>query len=245
MTTPTRRRLDLLLVERGLFGTRAAAQAAIAAGHVTVDGVVASKASAATQSDAILSATPAHPYVSRGGLKLAAALDQAGIDVKGRVCLDVGASTGGFTDVLLRRGAARIYAVDVGHDQLHASLRRHPEVVSLEGTDIRSLRPERFDPRPDLAVIDVSFISLALVLPQTLAVAARPCDLIALIKPQFELKRSDLKKGIVRDPQLRAAACEKITGFLKGSGCEIRALLPSPVTGGDGNVEFLIVAHCR
>jgi 23S rRNA (cytidine1920-2'-O)/16S rRNA (cytidine1409-2'-O)-methyltransferase len=241
----TRRRLDLLLVERGLIDTRAGAQAAIAAGRVTVDGVVAVKPSAATRSDAVLHAAPAHPYVSRGGIKLAAALDRAEIAVAGRVCLDVGASTGGFTDVLSSRGAARVYAVDVGRGQLHKSLRGRAGVISFEGADIRSVDTACFDIRPNLVTIDVSFISLELVLPAAIAIAAHPSDIIALIKPQFELTRRDLKKGIVRDPQRQATACDTVAAFLKGAGCEVISVFPSPIAGGDGNVEFFVIARCR
>jgi 23S rRNA (cytidine1920-2'-O)/16S rRNA (cytidine1409-2'-O)-methyltransferase len=164
-----RRRADLLLVERGLFESRARAQAAIAAGLVTADEVIVPKASSEVAVNAVLRAAPEHPWVSRGGVKLAAALDQAGIDVRGRVCLDVGASTGGFSDVLLVRGARLVYAVDVGHGQLHHRLRARPDLVLFEATDIRALAPAQLPERPDLVVIDVSFISLKLVLRAALA----------------------------------------------------------------------------
>ena len=161
----------------------------------------------------MLRATPAHPYVSRGGVKLAAALDHFGFDPRGRVCLDVGASTGGFTQVLLERGARKVYAVDVGRGQLHESLRARPEVVALEETDIRTLSPARFDEPPDLVTVDVSFISLKLVLPPALALAKAPAQLVALIKPQFEAGRAALKKGVVRDPAVHAAVCDDIAGL--------------------------------
>jgi 23S rRNA (cytidine1920-2'-O)/16S rRNA (cytidine1409-2'-O)-methyltransferase len=235
-----RRRADLLLVERGLFESRAKAQAAIAAGLVTADDAVVAKASAEIALDAVLKATPAHPYVSRGGVKLAAALDH-GIAVSGRVCLDVGASTGGFTEVLLERGARRVYAVDVGRDQLHARLRGYPQVVSLEGSDIRTL--DRLPEQPDLVVIDVSFISLKLVIPAALRLATPTVDIVALIKPQFELTRSDLKKGIVRDAALHRAVCDDIAAFLVAQGCPVIATLPSPIAGGDGNREFFVIAR--
>jgi 23S rRNA (cytidine1920-2'-O)/16S rRNA (cytidine1409-2'-O)-methyltransferase len=238
-----RTRLDLLLVKRGLFETRAGAQAAIAAGQVTVDGKVAAKPAAPTNVDAIINAAPAHPYVSRGGIKLSFALDQSAIVVSGRTCIDVGASTGGFTQVLLERGAARVYAVDVGHGQLHPSLRQQAKVISLEGSDIRTIAAELFDPRPDLVTIDVSFIALEQVLPAVFAIVARPCDIVALIKPQFELTRRDLKKGIVRDPQRQAAACNKVVAFLKAAGCEVISIFRSPITGSDGNVEFFVIAR--
>ncbi len=201
-------RIDRLLVERGLFDSRAKAQAAIAAGLVTANDATVRKASEEIALDAALRATPAHPYVSRGGVKLAAALDHFGFDPNGRVCLDVGASTGGFTQVLLERGARRVYAVDVGRGQLHESLRARREVVSLEQTDIRTLSPSQLDEPPDLITIDVSFISLKLVLPAALALAKTPAQLIALIKPQFEAGRSHIKKGIVREPAVHAAVCD-------------------------------------
>jgi 23S rRNA (cytidine1920-2'-O)/16S rRNA (cytidine1409-2'-O)-methyltransferase len=235
-----RRRADLLLVERGLFESRAKAQAAITAGLVTADDAVVAKASAEIALDAVLKATPAHPYVSRGGIKLAAALDH-GIAATGRVCLDVGASTGGFTEVLLERGARRVYAIDVGRDQLHARLRGHPQVVSLEGSDIRTLDP--LPEQPDLVVIDVSFISLKLVIPAALRLAAPTVDIVALIKPQFELTRGDLKKGIVRDEALHRAVCDDIAAFLVAQGCAVIAALPSPIAGGDGNREFFVIAR--
>jgi len=239
----TRRRIDVLLVERGLFESRARAQAAIAAGRVTADGASVTKPSSEVRADAVLAAQPAHPYVSRGGLKLAAALEAGETDPAGRICLDIGASTGGFTQVLLERGAKRVYAVDVGHGQLHASLRGRPDIVSLEGTDIRDLTPERLREAPELIAIDVSFISLRHVLPSAFALAAATCDLVALIKPQFEVGRRDLKKGIVRDAALRAAVCADIAAFIAEHGWQVRMTLPSPIAGGDGNVEFLILAR--
>ena len=183
------------MVERGLFESRAKAQAAIEAGLVRANDVAVRKASEEIPIDAALDARAPHPYVSRGGVKLAAALDRFGFDPKGRVCLDVGASTGGFTQVLLERGAAKVYAVDVGRGQLHESLRKRPEIVSLEETDIRDLSPARLDAPPDLVTVDVSFISLKLVLPAALALAKPPAQLVALIKPQFEAGRAALKKG--------------------------------------------------
>ncbi len=242
---PKRQRIDRLLVERGLFESRAKAQAAIAAGGVTADDVVVAKASDEVSTDAVLRAEPAHPYVSRGGLKLAAALDHFGFDPAGRVCLDVGASTGGFSEVLLARGARRVYALDVGHGQLHASLRARPEVVSLENTDIRNIAPTLFPEPPDFVVIDVSFISLKLVLPAALACVRLPAQLIALIKPQFEAGRAALKKGIVRDPTIHAAICDDIAATVTSLGWTVAGVIPSPITGGDGNREFLIAATRR
>ena len=237
-----RRRADRLLVERGLFESRAKAQAAIAAGLVTANGVPVGKASDEIAADAVVQARPEHPWVSRGGVKLAAALDHFRIDPKGRVCLDVGASTGGFTHVLIERGAGRVYAVDVGRGQLHASLRIRPEIVSLEETDIRTLGSALLPKPPDLIVVDVSFISLKLVLPPALALTRPPAQLIALIKPQFEAGRAHLKKGVVRDPQVHQAVCEDISAFVAGLGWNVLGIIPSPVTGGNGNREFLLWA---
>jgi 23S rRNA (cytidine1920-2'-O)/16S rRNA (cytidine1409-2'-O)-methyltransferase len=238
-----RQRADRLLVERGLFESRTKAQAAIAAGLVTANGVPVGKASDEIATDAKVQASREHPWVSRGGIKLAAALDHFRIDPKERVCLDVGASTGGFTQVLLARGARRIYAVDIGREQLHASLRGRAEVASIEATDIRTLSPALLLEPPDLIVADVSFISLKLVLPAVLALARQPAHLLALIKPQFEAGRAHLKKGIVRDPQVHRAVCEDIATFVAGLGWSVLGVIPSPITGGDGNREFFIGAR--
>jgi 23S rRNA (cytidine1920-2'-O)/16S rRNA (cytidine1409-2'-O)-methyltransferase len=237
----TRKRADVLLVERGLFDSRTRAQAAIAAGRVTADGILLRKASDSVAPDARLEATD-HPWVSRGALKLVAALDHFGFDPAGHVCLDIGASTGGFTEVLLERGARRVYAVDVGRGQLHARLRGHPDVVSLEETDIRALDPARLAEPPDFATIDVSFISLKLVLPALDALLRRPAQLVALIKPQFEAGRKHLKKGIVRDPAVHAAVCDDIAAFAASHGWDVSGVIPSPIQGGEGNKEFLLGA---
>jgi 23S rRNA (cytidine1920-2'-O)/16S rRNA (cytidine1409-2'-O)-methyltransferase len=237
-----RQRADRLLVERGLFDSRAKAQAAIAAGLVTADGATVRKASEEIAVDAALSATPAHPYVSRGGLKLVAALDYFKFDPQGRVCLDVGVSTGGFTQVLLERGTQRVYAVDVGRGQLHESLRARPEVVLLEQTDIRTLSPADLPDTPDLVTVDVSFISLKLVLPAALALLKSPAQLVALIKPQFEAGRAQVKKGIVRDAAVHAAVCNDISAFIVSLGWRVLGIIPSPIAGGDGNAEFLLGA---
>ena len=235
-------RIDRLLVERGLFESRAQAQSAIAAGRVTA----VAKPSQEISADAVLHAEPAHPYVSRGGVKLAAALDHfrvdSGFDPCGRVCLDVGASTGGFTEVLLARGARRVYAVDVGRRQLHPSLRERVEIVSIEATDIRVLDPARLAEQPDFIVVDTSFISLKLVLPPVFALARTPAQLLALIKPQFEVGRRHGKKGIVRDPLVHAAACDEIAAFVSSHGWRVAEIVPSSITGGDGNREFFIAA---
>lgn len=235
-------RIDRLLVERGLFDSRAKAQAAIAAGLVTANAEPVRKASEEIAVDAALSATPAHPYVSRGGVKLAVALDHFGFNPKGRVCLDVGASTGGFTQVLLERGARRIYAIDVGRAQLHESLRGRPEVISFEETDIRACTPARFRETPNFVAIDVSFISLKLVLPPALRLVAHRTQVVALIKPQFEVGPAKVKKGIVRDAALHAAVCEDISAFVTGLGWRVLGIIPSPIAGSDGNAEFLLGA---
>jgi 23S rRNA (cytidine1920-2'-O)/16S rRNA (cytidine1409-2'-O)-methyltransferase len=190
--------------------------------------------------DAALHAEPAFAWVSRGGVKLAAALDRFGVDVAGRTCLDVGASTGGFCDVLVARGAKRVYAVDVGTGQLHPQLRGRAEIVAMERTDIRALDPAALPEPPCVVTIDVSFISLKLVLPAAIALAARPADIIALIKPQFELTRADTKKGIVRDPELHRRVCAEIAGFAAALGLTEIVQCDSPIAGADGNREFFI-----
>jgi 23S rRNA (cytidine1920-2'-O)/16S rRNA (cytidine1409-2'-O)-methyltransferase len=237
-----RKRADQLLVERGLFESRTRAQAAIAAGLVMANGIVLRKPSDGVAVDAVIEAAPAHPWVSRGGLKLVAALDHFGFDPAGRVCLDVGASTGGFTEVLLARGARRIYAVDVGHGQLHARLRERHEVLSLEETDIRTLDPVRLAELPDFAVADVSFTSLKLILPALACLLRHPAQLIALIKPQFEAGRTHLKKGVVRDATVHATVCEDIAAFAASLGWHVAGIIPSPIAGGEGNREFLLGA---
>jgi 23S rRNA (cytidine1920-2'-O)/16S rRNA (cytidine1409-2'-O)-methyltransferase len=237
-----RERADRLLVARGLFESRARAQTAIAAGLVTADGVPVRKASDAIATAAVIEAKPAHPFVSRGGVKLAAALDHFGLDVGGRVCLDVGASTGGFVEVLIERGARRVYAVDVGRDQLHPRLRGRDTIASLEETDIRALDPARLVEPPEVATVDVSFISLKLVLPAIGKILAPRARLIALIKPQFEAARRHTKKGIVRDAAIHAAICDDIGAFLTARGWRVGGIVPSPIAGGDGNREFFVEA---
>src|SRR5690242_6976191 len=213
-----RQRADRLLVARGLFESRAKAQAAIAAGLVTADDQPVRKPSDELPLDARIEAAAAFPWVSRGGVKLAHALEALAIDAAGKTCLDVGASTGGFTEVLLSRGARCVFSVDVGRDQLHPRLRERPEAVSLEETDIRTLDRARLDASPDLVAVDVSFISLKLVLPAALALAAPRADLVALIKPQFEAPRRHRKRGVVRDPGVHAAVCAGIATFVASLG---------------------------
>lgn len=238
-----RQRLDVLLVERGLFPTRSKAQAAIMAGKVRVEGVARPKAGASVSPDiGVEILADAVPYVSRGGLKLAAGLDGFSIEPKGRVAVDVGASTGGFTDCLLQRGAAKIYAVDVGHGQLDAKLRSDPRVACMEGTHARDLAPVMFGEdagKLDLAVIDVSFISLRKVLPPTLACLKRDFDVVALIKPQFELTPKQAPKGVVRDEEHRREAVEGLREFARSLPVTDRGVLESPVKGPKGNVEYL------
>jgi 23S rRNA (cytidine1920-2'-O)/16S rRNA (cytidine1409-2'-O)-methyltransferase len=237
-----RRRIDRLLVERGLFDSRAKAQAAIEAGLVRADDVVIRKPSDEIAVDAALTATPAHPYVSRGGLKLVAALDHFGFDPHGRVCLDVGASTGGFTQVLLERGGQLVIAVDVGRSQLHASLHGRRDVISLEQTDIRALKASRLPALPDFITIDVSFISLRLVLPAVAALAPK-AQLVALIKPQFEAGPKRVTKGIVRDAAVHTEVCQNVQVHAAELGWQVSGIIPSPIEGGDGNREFLLGAE--
>jgi 23S rRNA (cytidine1920-2'-O)/16S rRNA (cytidine1409-2'-O)-methyltransferase len=238
---PKRTRLDILLVEQGLFPTRSKAQAAVMAGLVLVGGKPAGKAGDALPDDAelTLKSDPC-PYVSRGGLKLRAALDAFTIEVEGRVALDVGASTGGFTDCLLQAGAQKVFAVDVGTAQLDSRLRADPRVVSREQTHAKLLRPEWFAPRPTLAVVDVSFISLAQVLPFILPCLAEPFDLVVLVKPQFEVGPKLAPKGVVRDPAVRDAAVDKIRDAAAALGLKDRGVVASPAKGPKGNVEFLL-----
>jgi 23S rRNA (cytidine1920-2'-O)/16S rRNA (cytidine1409-2'-O)-methyltransferase len=235
-------RLDVLLVERGLVPSRERARALVLAGQVTVDGRVVSKAGTAVPERAsLVLATPDHPYVGRGGLKLAHALDAFGILVAGREGLDIGASTGGFTDVLLQRGAMRVIALDVGHGQLDWRLRNDPRVVVLEGVNARYLTPAQLPGPVDVVTIDVSFISLALVLPQVPALLRPGADIVALVKPQFEAGREEVgKKGVVRDPAVHERVIERVTQALAAAGLFRAGLTPSPVTGAEGNVEFLM-----
>jgi 23S rRNA (cytidine1920-2'-O)/16S rRNA (cytidine1409-2'-O)-methyltransferase len=237
-------RADLLLVARGLVESRARAQAEIAAGHVTSGGRVIAKPSEMLAEDAELSLRDALAYVSRGALKLAHALNHFGLSPDGLIALDLGASTGGFTELLLERGASRVYAVDVGHAQLHARLRADPRVVSFEGTDARVLSPKLIPEAPGFITADLSFIGLEKALPPALALAAPDAALVALIKPQFEVGPKGVGKGgLVRDEGLREAAVMRIRAFLSSQeawqdlGC-----VESPITGGDGNVEYLCAA---
>ena len=238
-----RRRADIVLTERGFFASRARAQAAIAAGLVRVGGVRVAKASEAIAADAAIEAESPHPYVSRGGVKLAHALDAFALSPEGLVCLDVGASTGGFTDVLLRRGARRVIAVDVGHGQLDPRLKADARVRALEDLDARALDAARIGEAPQAIVCDVSFISQRLALPSALGLAARPGWLVSLIKPQFELSPAEIVKGRVRSEKALKRACEAIEAFLAAQGWPVLGTIPSLVLGGGGAREYLIAAR--
>lgn len=241
----TRTRLDQLLVARGLAESRSRARAAIEAGGVTVDGTPARAASQSVAADAVLAYADAHRWVGRGALKLDHALTLWPVAVEGRVVLDVGASTGGFTEVCLSRGAARVFAVDVGSGQMHARVAADPRLVNLEQTDARDLTPAVITEPPSLVVCDASFIGLAKVLPAALALAAPDANLITLVKPQFEMEaRADVGRGgVVKDAGARRAALDRVAAWLEGEGWTVQATAESPITGGDGNVEFLLWAR--
>ncbi len=240
-----RQRLDHALVERGLVASRSRARDLVLRGAVTVDGLAADKPAQMVEArQALAVAADLAGQVSRAAGKLEAALEAFGLSPDGRVALDVGASTGGFTQTLLARGAARVYAVDVGREQLHASLREDARVVSLEGTDARDLGPALVPDPVDVIVADVSFISLAKVLPAALALAAPGCWLAALVKPQFEVGRESVAKGgIVRDEAARSKAVADVAGFLTAHGWRVLGHIPSPLPGKDGNLEVLIGAR--
>jgi 23S rRNA (cytidine1920-2'-O)/16S rRNA (cytidine1409-2'-O)-methyltransferase len=234
-------RLDKLLVEHGLAPTRQKAQALIAAGLVLVDGQLIDKAGTEVRDTAILELKgKACPYVSRGGLKLAAGLDFFAIDPAGMVCADIGASTGGFTDCLLKHGAAKVYAIDVGYGQLDWTLRNDPRVVVRERTNARNLTPADFAEPLDLAVIDAAFISLKLLLPPLLPLFGPTVRIMALVKPQFEVGKEKVGKGgVVRDPALHEAVVAEITAFAEGLGLVSHGVTPSPILGPKGNREFV------
>ena len=241
----TKTRLDQLLVARGLAESRAKAKAAIEAGGVTVDGAPAKAASQSVAEDAVLAYADAHRWVGRGALKLDHALTLWPVAVEGRTVLDIGASTGGFTEVCLSRGAARVFAVDVGSGQMHPRVAGDTRVVNLEHTDARDLAPDLIPEAPQLIVCDASFIGLAKVLPAALSLAAPGADLVTLVKPQFEAAGpGGAKKGVVKDPAVRDAALKAVSDWLKGEGWRVQATTESPITGGDGNVEWLLWARC-
>mgnify|MGYP004702743973 CR=1 FL=1 len=235
-------RLDRLLVERGLAESREKAQALIMAGEVLLDGVKAAKSGQMAAPDATLEVLARPPYVSRGGYKLAGALDHFSLSVEGLVCLDVGSSTGGFTDVLLQRGAARVHAVDVGAGQLDWKLRNHPRVVVHEGINARELAYGQIGEPADLAVMDVSFISATLILPALVPLLRPEGKMVILVKPQFEVGKGQVGKGgIVRDPELHRAACARVAAAVEQAGFRT-SLIESPILGAEGNKEFLLYA---
>jgi len=242
---PAKQRLDQMLVDRGLVESRAKAQALVLAGKVFSGERKLDKPGTQLKPETPLEVRGKdHPWVSRGGLKLAHAVEAFGLSPDGAVCIDVGASTGGFTDVLLTHGAARVYAVDVGHGQLAWRLRQDERVVVLEKTNARRLNAERIPEPVDWVVCDASFIGLATVLPAALALARPGATLAALIKPQFEAGREHVGKGgVVRNPDVHQAVCERVCLWLDGEGWAVQGIVESPIKGPEGNVEFLLVAH--
>jgi 23S rRNA (cytidine1920-2'-O)/16S rRNA (cytidine1409-2'-O)-methyltransferase len=236
-------RLDRLLVDRGLAESREKAQALIMAGEVLLNGQKASKPGQPVAGDAALEVLARPPYVSRGGFKLAGALRQFAIDVAGKTCLDIGSSTGGFTDAMLQAGAARVHAVDVGAGQLVWSLRTDPRVCLHEGINARELQFSDIGEPVDFLTCDVSFISVTLILPAAVPLLRPAGQMVILIKPQFEVGKGQVGKGgIVRDPQLHQAACQRVTGAVRGFGFET-SIMDSPILGAEGNKEFLLYAH--
>jgi 23S rRNA (cytidine1920-2'-O)/16S rRNA (cytidine1409-2'-O)-methyltransferase len=237
-----RLRVDQLLVERGLAESRERAQALVMAGYVLIDGEKAHKPGQAVKRDSLLELTQRLPFVGRGGLKLAGALDHFGVDVAGRVCVDIGASTGGFTDCLLQRGAVRVYTVDVGAGQLDWKLRNDARVVVKEGLNARYLTPEDIGEPADLITCDVSFISITMILPAAMPLLKPEGAMILLVKPQFEVGRGQVGKGgIVKDPALHQAVCARIEDAVRGRGFRT-AMMESPILGAEGNREFLLYA---
>lgn len=241
----TRKRIDLLLVERGLFDSRAKARAAVEAGLVRADGATVRRPADLVAQGAAIEAVPAHPWVGRGALKLDHALGLWPVTVAGRAVLDLGASTGGFTQVCLARGAARVFAVDVGRGQLHPLVAADPRVIDLQGTDARALDAAALlGAAPGLVVCDLSFISLEKALPAALELAGPGADLVALVKPQFQVGRSRVGKGgLVKDQAAREEALAAVCAFLEGRGWAVRGRADSPIEGGDGNREYLVWAR--
>lgn len=242
---PEKIRLDRLLVDRGLVPARERARALILAGQVAVNGIPVTKVGALVPREAAISLkAPDQPYVSRGGLKLAAALDAFQIEVAGQVAMDIGASTGGFTDCLLQHGAARVYSVDVGYGQLAWRLRQDPRVIVLERTNIRYLPRDAIPEEVDVAVVDVSFISLKLVMPKILPFLRPGGIILALVKPQFEVGKGQVGKGgVVRDPELQLRTVEEIKIFSQGLGLTAKGVVPSPILGPKGNQEYLLYLY--
>lgn len=243
MSARAKSRLDRLLVERGLVETREKAQALIMAGTVLVDGAKLDKPGHAVDAESCIELLEKLRYASRGGLKLEAALEKFKIDANGRVCLDVGASTGGFTDCLLQHGAARVHAIDVGKGQLDWKLRNDPRVVAREGINARYLTRDDIGETVSLAVCDVSFISVTLIVEAMTSVLDASGEMVILVKPQFEVGRGQVGKGgIVRDPALHEAVCQKVSGAVEALGFETD-IMESPILGTEGNKEFLLYAH--
>lgn len=233
-------RADSYLVAQGIFESRAKAAAAIKAGGVTADGRLIKKPSQNIANGASVNAVAAHPWVSRGGIKLDYALDHFSVSARGRICLDVGASTGGFVDVLLSRGAKTVYGVDVGRDQLHAKLRNDARVISMEGQDARELTAQMISPLPSLIVCDASFISMTKVLERALSLAEAGTDLVTLVKPQFEVGRKNIGKGgIVKSEEVALEALQFVQDWLDIQGWSVKDTTTSPITGGSGNTEYL------
>jgi len=236
--------LDQLVIERGLAPSRERARALILAGQVLVDGQLETKAGTQVDTAADLGlVAPDHPYVGRGGVKLAHALDTFHIAVEGREALDIGASTGGFTDVLLKRGATRVVALDVGHGQIDWALRNDPRVVVIEHFNARHLQPSDLPGPVDIVTIDVSFISLRQILPVVPSVLRARGDVVALVKPQFEAGRSEIRKGVIRDAAIQARVLDEVSAAAREVGLTPVASTTSPITGAKGNVEFLL--HLR
>lgn len=241
MYMPMAQRVDVALSERGIVKSRSRAKALIAEQKVLLNGVPVAKPSVLVGEGDVLTLEADLPYVGRGGLKLEGALQAFALSLAGRVCMDIGASTGGFTDCMLQNGAARVYAIDVGHGQLDAALCRNPAVVNMEGTDIRRLTGDMLPQTPDFAGIDVSFISLRLVLPTVYALLADRADCAALIKPQFEAGRAQIgKRGIVKSAGAHVQVLTEILAFSREVGFAVKGLCLSPIHGGDGNVEYLV-----
>jgi 23S rRNA (cytidine1920-2'-O)/16S rRNA (cytidine1409-2'-O)-methyltransferase len=243
----SKERLDVLLTQRGIFESRERAQASIMAGVVRVEGQPATKPGTKYPSDAEISVTEdVLKYVSRGGLKLEKAIEEWGITLTDSVCADIGASTGGFTDLMLQRGARKVYAIDVGYGQLDWKLRNDPRVVNLERTNIRYVDPALIDEAPSFISIDVSFISLKLVLPVAVSLLAQGGQIVALIKPQFEAERNQVgKKGIIRDEAVREEVIGKVRGYASDNGLTVADIIASPITGAKGNVEYLMRCEHR
>jgi len=243
MKNPQKIRVDQLLVERGLADSREKARALILAGQVLVGGQKSDKPGHSIAADSEIEVLGRMPYVSRGGVKLAAALDHFSIDVRGLICLDVGASTGGFTDCLLQRGAVRVSAIDVGHGQLDWKLRNDPRVTVLEGVNARYLQPADYPQKFNLAVCDASFISTTLLIPAIVPLLAPDARMVILVKPQFEVGRDEVGRGgIVRDPELHRAACDRVRAAVEAVGFHAE-IIESPILGAEGNREFLLYAH--